>query len=189
MPKSSKRPSISKSLRFEVFVRDAFTCRYCGRKSDEVKLVLDHVIPFSKGGTSDRENLATSCEDCNSGKSAKNATPPPEGDNARMARLQLLREQEESARAVVNCVKAQNKFRQAVLDAWADITGRDEYDVRALNVVICYVEQFGMAVVLPWILKAYAIAGSNDVRMGKYISGIRRRYIAELNPEEPASET
>ena len=62
---------ISKSLRFDVFQRDSHTCQYCGRKSPEATLVIDHLIPVSKGGTDDFENLVTSCEDCNSGKSDK----------------------------------------------------------------------------------------------------------------------
>ncbi|WP_412758748.1 HNH endonuclease [Metabacillus fastidiosus] len=29
---------------------------------------VDHVIPVSKGGTDNRNNLVTACQDCNSGK-------------------------------------------------------------------------------------------------------------------------
>jgi hypothetical protein len=60
--------SISVKLRFEVFNRDNFTCGYCGRKTPEVILELDHVIPLSKGGTDDLDNLITSCFECNRGK-------------------------------------------------------------------------------------------------------------------------
>ena len=60
--------SISIKLRFEVFNRDGFTCQYCGRKTPEVILELDHVIPVSKGGTNDFDNLITSCFECNRGK-------------------------------------------------------------------------------------------------------------------------
>jgi CRISPR/Cas system Type II protein with McrA/HNH and RuvC-like nuclease domain len=58
-------------LRFEVFKRDNFTCVYCGRspKEDGVKIVVDHILPKSKGGNDLYDNLATSCEECNSGKS------------------------------------------------------------------------------------------------------------------------
>ncbi|MCX7759528.1 MAG: HNH endonuclease, partial [bacterium] len=67
----SKRKNVSKSIRFEVFKRDSFTCQYCGRKPPEVVLVIDHIKPVSKGGTNDIINLITSCKDCNSGKSNK----------------------------------------------------------------------------------------------------------------------
>jgi hypothetical protein len=58
-------------LRFEVFKRDDFVCRYCGRRSPAVILEVDHVIPRSGGGRDDLENLVTSCFECNRGKSAR----------------------------------------------------------------------------------------------------------------------
>lgn len=62
--------AISKRLRFEVFRRDNYTCRYCGRSAPEVILRPDHVVPVALGGTDDPTNLVTSCHDCNSGKSS-----------------------------------------------------------------------------------------------------------------------
>lgn len=62
---------ISPSIRFDVFQRDNHTCQYCGRTPPDVKLVIDHLIPVARGGTDDFNNLVTSCEECNSGKSAK----------------------------------------------------------------------------------------------------------------------
>lgn len=63
--------AISVRLRFEVFKRDDFTCQYCGRKSPEVVLQVDHIVPVSGGGADDVVNLRTSCWECNSGKSDK----------------------------------------------------------------------------------------------------------------------
>lgn len=60
---------ISRTKRFAVFERDGFRCCYCGKSPPAVKLELDHRHPRSKGGTDDYENLVTSCEDCNRGKS------------------------------------------------------------------------------------------------------------------------
>lgn len=65
----SKRESISKKIRFEVFKRDSFTCQYCGRSAPDVVLEIDHIMPVSKGGDNDILNLVTSCQACNSGKS------------------------------------------------------------------------------------------------------------------------
>lgn len=65
-----KRKKISTRLRFEIFKRDGFTCRYCGRKSPEVVLELEHIVPVADGGSDDEMNLATACWDCNSGKGA-----------------------------------------------------------------------------------------------------------------------
>ena len=61
--------SVRKKIRFEVFKRDKFTCQYCGRSAPDVVLQVDHIKPMSKGGGDDILNLATSCFDCNSGKS------------------------------------------------------------------------------------------------------------------------
>jgi len=60
--------TITRKQRFDIFNRDNFTCHYCGRKTPEVILELDHVIPVSKGGMDEAENLITSCFECNRGK-------------------------------------------------------------------------------------------------------------------------
>ena len=69
---------MKKKTRFEVFQRDGFTCQYCGRKPPEVVLEVDHIMPRSKNGSDDMENLITSCFDCNRGKRDKNLTDVPE---------------------------------------------------------------------------------------------------------------
>lgn len=68
---NSARKAVSKSIRFEVFKRDAFACRYCGRKPPEVLLEVDHVIALVNGGDSDLGNLLTACAACNRGKGAR----------------------------------------------------------------------------------------------------------------------
>ncbi|MGA2028518.1 MAG: HNH endonuclease [Verrucomicrobiota bacterium] len=56
--------------RFLVMDRDNFKCFFCGRtKDDGIKLVVDHFIPWDDYGETVMENLRTSCEPCNSGKS------------------------------------------------------------------------------------------------------------------------
>lgn len=62
--------AISKSLRFEIFKRDGFTCQYCGRQTPVVTLEVDHIIPRAEQGTDDPNNLVTACFDCNRGKGA-----------------------------------------------------------------------------------------------------------------------
>jgi hypothetical protein len=56
-------------LRYEVFSRDNFTCQYCFSVGG--KLECDHVIPISKGGTNNMDNLITSCRKCNRQKKDK----------------------------------------------------------------------------------------------------------------------
>jgi len=60
--------ALSVRTRFEVFKRDEFTCRYCGRTTPEVVLEADHVVPICEGGSDDPINLVTSCWECNRGK-------------------------------------------------------------------------------------------------------------------------
>jgi 5-methylcytosine-specific restriction endonuclease McrA len=55
-----------KITRRAVFARDHWTCQYCGSRSN---LTVDHVIPRSKGGSSDWTNIVASCAPCNRRKS------------------------------------------------------------------------------------------------------------------------
>ena len=48
--------------RFNVFLRDRFTCQYCASKKD---LTFDHLLPKSKGGETNWENVVTACSTCN----------------------------------------------------------------------------------------------------------------------------
>ena len=62
---SKKEPAFT---RFNVFLRDKFTCQYCGDKKD---LTFDHLLPKSKGGITDWENVVTACSTCNVKKGGK----------------------------------------------------------------------------------------------------------------------
>ena len=57
-----KRPYIPREVIGLVYMRDNGRCRECGATKD---LQLDHIIPFSKGGSSEPENLQLLCRDCN----------------------------------------------------------------------------------------------------------------------------
>ena len=48
--------------RFNVFLRDKFSCQYCGSKNE---LTFDHLLPRSKGGKTNWENVVTACSNCN----------------------------------------------------------------------------------------------------------------------------
>lgn len=56
-------------LRTAVFHRDNFTCAYCGHYGGSLE--CDHIVPVSKGGSDDLDNLATACRACNRSKGAK----------------------------------------------------------------------------------------------------------------------
>ena len=62
------RPQV-KLTRREVFIRDGFTCQYCGLQTRD--LTIDHVIPKSRGGTHAWDNLVSACKSCNHRKGGK----------------------------------------------------------------------------------------------------------------------
>jgi len=55
--------------KIRVVRRDNYTCQECGKhlKDDEVE--FDHMIPVSKGGSSEEHNIRLTCFDCNRDKS------------------------------------------------------------------------------------------------------------------------
>lgn len=69
-PKSEVR-DVNLRLRWQVMRRDNFKCCYCGASpaiDPTVKLHVDHVLPYSKGGKTTLDNLQTLCSKCNLGK-------------------------------------------------------------------------------------------------------------------------
>lgn len=65
--KALHTPEKTLNKRFLILKRDNFRCIYCGRDSvqKDIKLHIDHIIPRSKGGSDDINNLVTSCSECN----------------------------------------------------------------------------------------------------------------------------
>jgi hypothetical protein len=57
-------------LRGSILQRDGFYCSYCGVEGGKTtKWCVDHIIPLSRGGTNDPDNLTACCFPCNSSKS------------------------------------------------------------------------------------------------------------------------
>jgi len=77
-----RRPLPQRRLtRKEVFLRDNYTCQYCGRQTRD--LTIDHIIPRHRGGSQTWENVVTACKRCNHRKGDR--TPQEAG-------MRLLRE-------------------------------------------------------------------------------------------------
>jgi 5-methylcytosine-specific restriction endonuclease McrA len=62
-----------KFSRENIYLRDNYTCQYCGERLLARELTLDHVVPASKFGRKDWTNMVTACRDCNHRKA--NRTP------------------------------------------------------------------------------------------------------------------
>ncbi len=133
------RKPISKSIRFEVFKRDSFTCQYCGRKAPDVLLNVDHIEPIADGGTNDFLNLITSCRDCNSGKSKRRLSDTTVIDKQR-AQLEELQERREQIDMMFQWQKGLLELQDDVVkrlhDFWIDhVPGftLNEHGIRGLK--------------------------------------------------------
>jgi hypothetical protein len=87
------RVGISKKNRFDVFKRDGFKCQYCSSQPPTVILEVDHIMPVSKGGKNNIDNLITACFNCNRGKSNKELTSIPKSLKEKSENLKIAKEQ------------------------------------------------------------------------------------------------
>lgn len=67
----SRRDRISPKVRARVFARSGGFCTYCPVEIIETAFDIDHVVPLSKGGADDEDNLVAACPRCNRSKGAK----------------------------------------------------------------------------------------------------------------------
>lgn len=67
-PNHKMRSAIPKAVRQAVYERDGHRCLECGTTEN---LSLDHIYPWSLGGSDDIDNLQTLCRPCNSRKGAR----------------------------------------------------------------------------------------------------------------------
>ena len=84
--KTYVKPRSYGAIRFcreNIYIRDNFTCQYCGDQFSPKHLTLDHVVPASKAGPKSWTNVVAACRECNQRK----ANRTPEG-----ARMPLLKQ-------------------------------------------------------------------------------------------------
>jgi len=62
---AARRPAFT---RFNVFLRDRFSCQFCGEALPTHELTFDHLVPRSRGGRTVWENVVTACSPCNLSK-------------------------------------------------------------------------------------------------------------------------
>lgn len=63
--------------RANIYARDLHQCQYCGKSYSTADLTFDHVVPVSRGGRREWENIVTACVPCNRRKA--NRTPDEAG--------------------------------------------------------------------------------------------------------------
>lgn len=61
----TRKPRFSKS---NLYLRDLYECLYCGNHVTKSTATMDHVVPISRGGKTNWENIVTACGPCNSRK-------------------------------------------------------------------------------------------------------------------------
>lgn len=151
------RKPISKRTRFDIFKRDGFVCLYCGSHPPEVTLEVDHVVAIANGGTNHPANLATSCENCNRGKSAVPLSIIPSAVASTLkAESKRMREREEQLRGYYAIMEAVRARIEA--EVWSVVREFDpnitEFSRGALRSIKNFLQKLG----LPEVIDAMQIA-------------------------------
>ena len=64
-------PEKAAFTRFNVFLRDNFTCQYCTNRFPASELTFDHLVPKCLNGKTTWENVVSACTSCNLKKGRK----------------------------------------------------------------------------------------------------------------------
>jgi hypothetical protein len=167
--------AISKRLRFEVFKRDGFRCRYCGATVLAAVLHCDHVIPESKGGPTEAANLVTACVDCNLGKSN---VPLDQRKLDPSVDIDAAKEHAEQIKAYLKVQKTiastKRELETLALQHWEDRMGDWHYTLpRYLTLPL---KEFGLAKVNEAIDVVAAKGISNKLSQVRYFCGVIRNW-------------
>lgn len=80
---SKRRPKIAKSVRLRIFESAGYVCQLCqaptrpDEESNHPRYpTLDHIAPYSRGGSDDEENLRLACRQCNTLRGANEQWVP-----------------------------------------------------------------------------------------------------------------
>ena len=98
-----RRRQTAGAKRLRIYVRDRFTCQYCGARQNADALTLDHITPRARGGASSPENLVAACLPCNNRKGSR--TP----EEARMPLLTAQHKLAVGLDLVMLCHYAENR--------------------------------------------------------------------------------
>lgn len=184
-PDAAPRTPVKKSLRFEVFKRDKFTCRYCGAQPPDVVLVIDHVLPVAKGGLNEEPNLVTACDCCNQGKGARLLDTVVVPDDADLRYLEIMQEKAELQRSA----KAYNELHNLKHEVAEQLQGMayelaDQLCDPPLSNIIQMLTKYDLEIVAEALsIAATAVANGrvNRREMMRYAGGVAKRVSEDRN--------
>ncbi|MDR3081330.1 MAG: HNH endonuclease [Streptomyces sp.] len=181
--------AVSKRLRYEILRRDIHTCRYCGASAPDVPLRVDHVTPVALGGTDTADNLVTSCEPCNSGKSSSS----PDATHVAAVSDDALRWADAMVQAAANLLEQETpklEYRDAFLAEWNRWhLGKD--DTKKVSLPDGWkqsIERFRLAGIPTWMWADIVDAGMGNDKVKpdntfRYICGIAWNKVTALQAE------
>lgn len=183
----AKRKAISDSLRWSVFARDGFSCRYCGRQAgqDGVTLAVDHVLSVAEGGDNRMDNLVTACKTCNGGKSAKSLLAAPSTEDVSKRINQKRVDVQQQAQTIRQAMEAEAEAEQAIVNMKCDAYGvkSTRFNRSETTTARNLISEFGADQVYVW----YRSAASRRVSEWKailYVCGCARRAREQREGED-----
>ena len=186
----AKRKNLSKSVRFEVFKRDSFTCQYCGKSAPDVVLEVDHIIPVSKGGDNDISNLITACFDCNRGKRDKKLT---DKQSAKLQKEELdkLNARREQLEMIAKWRKELLNLTNDAIDRIIEIVNEEYYlDIHLTDYgrrnFSKRIKKYGFEETLESSLIAFERYDDIETALSKIDGILYNRHLEEYDPEKAA---
>ncbi len=160
--------------RFEVFKRDAFTCRYCGGQSPAVVLEVDHIVPVCEGGSDDTINLTTSCWNCNRGKAGV-----PLGDvllgedphDKAIAIIEQERQLREYNKVLARARRRREKDAWELVRYWKNNPGLNDFNRAEFTWLIATLGWLPKETIREFMDSAYRAEATRDLR---YVKGCVR---------------
>ncbi|WP_405747715.1 HNH endonuclease [Streptomyces canus] len=180
--------AVSKRLRYEILRRDSNTCRYCGASAPDVQLRVDHVTPVALGGTDTPDNLVTSCEPCNSGKSSATVDSALVADVSDDA-LRWAAAMEQAAANLQMLEKPKDEYRDAFLAEWNRWHfGKEKKPVELPGDWKLSIERFRVAGIPVWMWADIVDIGMANQKVKaentfKYCCGVAWNKVDELHSE------
>lgn len=173
----AKRKPIGSTMRWNVFFRDGFACRYCGVQAGEegVELVIDHIVSVADGGNDSFDNLCTACKTCNGGKGAKSLRNIPTSEEV-LDRVRQRRQRLSTLRKNIQSVlDAQAAIKQQIVNIKCEAfcVQSVEMEPGEISRVTKLLEEFGPEYIMEWYASA-AVNCRNTSKIVPYLCGCAR---------------